>query len=422
MSAPRPHTDASSTNTLLITLTGPDRPGVTAAMFETLGQHGVEVMDIEQIVLRGRIILGVLVQSPQSGRARDIRARDSRALEAAVQATAARLGMTAMVEAGLGDNLSRATGRSLVTVIGAPLRAAEMAIIMGRVADTGANIDRIERMARYPVTAIQMHVSGTDPLMLRMMLAATAADLPCDVAVQRADLSQRGSKLLVMDVDSTFITGEVIEMVAKRAGVEREVAEITERAMRGELDFEESFRARIALLRGLPASVLDEVYDEITLTPGARTLVRSLRRLGYRFALVSGGFAQIVRRLADDLGIHFSRSNELEIVDGLLTGDVVGPVLDRAGKAAALREFAAAIGIPLRATVAIGDGANDLDMLSAAGLGVAYNAKPIVAKAADTSVTVPFLDPIIYLLGVTREEIEAADAEEGVVTPAPRLG
>jgi phosphoserine phosphatase len=191
--------------------------------------------------------------------------------------------------------------------------------------------------------------------------------------------------------------------------------------MRGELDFEESLRERVALLAGIPASALDEVYDALVLAPGARTLVRILRRLGYRFALVSGGFSQITDRLAADLGIHYAHANELEIADGVLTGRIVGEVVDRAGKAAALGRFAAEVGVPVESVVAIGDGANDLDMLEAAGLGIAYNAKPLVQEAADTAVNVPYLDAIMYLLGITREEIEALDLEHGLVTPAPPL-
>jgi phosphoserine phosphatase len=224
-----------------------------------------------------------------------------------------------------------------------------------------------------------------------------------------------------MDVDSTLIQGEVIEMIAAHAGQEAEVARVTEAAMRGELDFEQSLRERVALLEGVPATALDEVYDSIVLAPGARTMVRTLRRLGYRFAIVSGGFSQITDRLAAELGIHFARANQLEIVDGLLTGRIVGDVVDRAGKAAALREFAAEVGVPLDAVIAIGDGANDLDMLNEAGLGIAYNAKPVVRDAAQTSVNVPYLDTVLYLLGISREEIEEADAEVGIVTPSPPL-
>jgi len=330
--------------------------------------------------------------------------------------------MSVDIDGGVGDNKSRRDGRSHVTIIGSPLRASAMAAVAGRIADAGANIDRIERMARYPVTAIDLHVSGVDTDALRTVLAAEAATQGIDIAVQPANLLRRGTRLIVMDVDSTLIQGEVIEMLAAYAGCEAEVAAVTTAAMAGELDFEESLRSRVALLAGVPESALDEVYDAIVLAPGARTLVRTLRRLGYRFALVSGGFSQLVDRLAVDLGIHFSRANELEIVDGVLTGRIVGPVVDRAGKASALREFAAEIGVPEAATIAIGDGANDLDMLNAAGLGIAYNAKPMVRDAADTSVNVPYLDTIMYLLGISREEIVAADAEAGFVTPSPPIG
>jgi phosphoserine phosphatase len=399
----------SRPETLLITLSGKDRPGVTSSIFATLSRAGVEVVDIEQIVLRRRLILGVLVTIP----------RDWKGLRDAVEATARDLGMNVEIDRGSGDNKSRRGGRSHVTIIGTPLKASAMAAMAGRIADSGANIDRIERMARYPVTAIDLHVSGIGTDTLRGILAAEAAALGLDVAVQPANLQRRGMRLIVMDVDSTLIQGEVIEMLAEHAGFGNEVAELTEAAMRGDLDFEESLRERAALLKGVDVSAFDEVYAAIELAPGARTLVRILRRLGYRFALVSGGFSQVTDRLAEDLGIHFSRANELEVVDGKLTGQIVGDVVDRAGKARALREFAAELGLTEAAVIAIGDGANDLDMLNAAGLGIAYNAKPVVQDAADTAVNVPYLDTILYLLGISREEIEAADLEAGIVTPAP---
>jgi phosphoserine phosphatase len=274
-------------------------------------------------------------------------------------------------------------------------------------------------MARYPVTAIDLHVSGADPERLRTLLATEAAAQGIDVAVQPANLLRHGMRLVVLDVDSTLIQGEVIEMLAAHAGQEAEVARVTEEAMAGDVDFEESLRRRVALLEGVPEEALDRVYQDLVLAPGARTMVRVLRRLGYRFALVSGGFSQVTDRLAEDLGIHYSRANRLEIVDGRLTGRILGDVIDRAAKATALREFAEAVGVSLEATVAIGDGANDLDMLNAAGLGIAFNAKPVVREAADTAVNVPYLDAIMYLLGISREEIEAADADAGLVTPAP---
>jgi phosphoserine phosphatase len=403
--------EADAPKTLLITLTGPDRPGVSAGVFATLAGFGVEVIDIEQILLRGRLVLGLLVTAP----------RHWKPLRDAVQKVAADLGLEVSVDRGHGDNRSRRDGRSNVTVLGAPLTARAVAAVAGRIADVGGNIDRIERMARYPVTAIDLHVSGTDPDRLRRVLAEEAARQAVDVAVQPANILRHGIRLVVMDVDSTLVQGEVIEMLADHAGCLPQVREVTDAAMRGELDFEESLRQRVALLAGLDASLLDQVYDGLVLTPGARTLVRTLKRLGYRFAIVSGGFTQVTDRLAADLGIDFAAANELEIVDGRLSGRLLGPVVDRAGKAAALRRFAAEAGIALSATVAVGDGANDLDMLAAAGLGIAFNAKPLVQQAADTTVNVPFLDAILYLLGITREEVEAADAESGIVTPAPPL-
>jgi phosphoserine phosphatase len=397
--------------TLLITLTGRDRPGVTSMVFSTLAAFGGAVLDIEQIVLRRRLVLGVLVTAP----------RDWKAVRAAMERVADELDMQVEVEKGTGDNRSRPEGRSHVTVLGTPLRARAMAAIAGRIADTGANIDRIERMARYPVTAIELDVSGADPDRLRMTLAEEAAVQSVDVAVQPASLLRHGIRLVVMDVDSTLVQGEVIEMLAAHAGCLDDVTRVTESAMRGELDFEESLRERVALLEGLDATALDAVYGAIELAPGARTLVRTLKRLGYRFAIVSGGFTQVTDRIAADLGIDFAAANELEVVDGRLTGRIVGPVVDRAGKAAALLRFAEQAGVSPAATVAIGDGANDLDMLAVAGLGIAFNAKPVVQKAAHTSVNVPYLDAIMYLLGITREEVEAADAEAGLTTPAPPL-
>jgi phosphoserine phosphatase len=224
--------------TLLVTLTGIDRPGVTSTVLSTLARSGVEVLDIEQIVLRGRLVLGLLVTAPRNWK----KVRDG------VETAAADLGMSVEVERGVGDNKSRMAGRSHVTIIGAPLKATAMAAVAGRIADLGANIDRIERMARYPVTAIDLHVSGVPTERLRTSLAEEATRHEVDVAVQSANLLRRGMRLIVMDVDSTLIQGEVIEMIAAHAGYEAEVAKVTEAAMRGELDFEESLRSRVLLL------------------------------------------------------------------------------------------------------------------------------------------------------------------------------
>jgi len=232
-----------------------------------------------------------------------------------------------------------------------------------------------------------------------------------DIAVQRGGLARRGKKLVVMDVDSTLIQDEVIELLAKEAGVFAQVREITERAMGGKSDFATSLIERVALLKGLPTTSIENVKHQIRLTPGARTLIRTLKRLDHQIGLVSGGFHEVIDSLATELGIEYVAANRLEIVDGFLTGRVILPIVDRAGKARALESFAIAAGVRLSQTVAIGDGANDLDMLALAGLGIAFNAKPVVKEAADTSVSAPYLDGVLYLLGITREEIESADRE-----------
>jgi phosphoserine phosphatase len=253
------------------------------------------------------------------------------------------------------------------------------------------------------------------------VLAQEAATQGVDVAVQQIGLLRHGRRLVVMDVDSTLIQGEAIDELADLAGVGEAVGAITSKAMAGELDFESSLRQRVALLAGLPEDAFDEVYERLELAPGARTLVRSLKRLGYRFAIVSGGFTHVTDRLAADLGIDYARANQLEVDDGRLTGRIVGSVVDRAAKAQALRDFAADSKVTLDRTIAIGDGANDLDMLAAAGLGVAFNAKPVVREAAHTAVNVPYLDAILYLLGISREDIEAEDEAHGITTPKPAL-
>ncbi|MBO2455856.1 phosphoserine phosphatase SerB [Actinomadura barringtoniae] len=402
--------DGSAQRTLLITLTGRDRPGVTSRLFTTLTRFPVTVADVEQVVIRGRLILGVLITYEKG--------TDVGQIWTAAEQVATDLEMEIELSTGKVTSMPRRRGRLHVTVFGAPLKPAAMAGISGRIAANGANIDRIERLAQNPVTCIEMDVSGADPEGLRAALATEAFEQQVDVAVQHAGLHRRAKRLIVMDVDSTLIQGEVIELLAEHAGCLDEVAKVTEAAMRGELDFEGSLRERVALLAGLDASAIDEVRSKIQLAAGARTLVRTLKRLDYKFAIVSGGFTQVTDGLADELGIDYSSANTLEVSDGKLTGKVVGPVIDRAGKAKALEQFAREAGVPISQTVAIGDGANDLDMLQAAGLGIAYNAKPVVRQAADTAVNVPYLDTILFLLGISREEVEAADAADAATPPA----
>jgi phosphoserine phosphatase len=394
--------------TLLITLTGSDRPGVTSRLFGMLEPYRLTVLDIEQVVIRGKLVLGVLLSPvlPSSGGPM----LDLTGIHQAVSGLADELGLTAEITTGPGPSgTGGRRGRLHVTLLGSPLTPGAIATIAGQIAARGGNIDRIGRLAQRPVTCIELDVSGGDPEVLRADLARAALDHGVDVAVQRGGLYRRAMRLIVMDVDSTLIQDEVIDLLADRAGCATQVAKVTESAMRGELDFAASLAERVALLAGLSASALDDVRAQLRLTPGARTLIATLKRLGYKFGIVSGGFSQVIAPLADALGIDYVLANTLEIADGKLTGRVTGPVIDRAGKAAALRRFAAQAGVPLSQTVAVGDGANDLDMIATAGLGIAFNAKPLVRDAADTSVSFPHLDAVLYLLGIPHDDVEPAE-------------
>jgi phosphoserine phosphatase len=395
---------------LLITVSGRDRPGITSRLFDSLGGVDATVLDVEQVVIRGRLVLGVLLRAPAGAHAR---------VQRSIESALGPLGVDVDVAVVAADEGPHRRGRSHVTVLGHPLRPAAVAGIAGCIADYGGNIDRIVRIAHYPVTGVQLEVSGADPGLLRQQLALAAASLGVDVAVERSGLHRRAKRLVVLDVDSTLVQGEVIEMLAETAGCADEVRRVTEAAMRGEVDFADSLRARVALLAGLDVAAVDEVRRGLQLAPGARTFVRTLKRLDYKLAVVSGGFSQVTDGLVAELGIDYAVANTLEIVGGRLTGGLVGPVVDRAGKAAALERFAREAGVPMSQTVAIGDGANDLDMLARAGLGIAYNAKPVVRASADAALNVPYLDAILFLLGISREEIEEADAAEGLDIETP---
>ena len=390
---------------LLITVTGRDRPGLTSALCAALDTVGARVLDMEQVTLRDRLVLGILVSLGD----------DEAATCQVISAEAERLGVTVDFEHVGGRRTLHEPTRLYVTVLGQPLRARALASVTGRIADCGANIERIVRLSRYPIMSFELLVSGGDAERIRAAVSVAAAENHVDVAVQRAGLYRRAKRLIVMDVDSTLVQGEVIELLAAHAGCADRVADITARAMAGELDFEQSLRERVALLQGLPVSAVDHVREHLVLTPGARTLVRTLKRLGFAVAIVSGGFTQVTDDLKDALHLDYAAANTLEVVDGVLTGRLVGDIVDRAGKVEALERFAADAQVPISQTVAVGDGANDIDMLTRAGLGIAFNAKPIVRQAADTAVTVPYLDAILFLLGITREEIEAADAADGTV-------
>lgn len=385
----------------LILVSGVDSQGITESLFETLSPFAVTILDIEQVVIRGRLILTVLISlSPAH----------AKAIDEDLEACALKIGVDIATSFESSDEVTIAAKKALlhVVVLSQSLKPEAINAVASVIADSNGNIERIHRTASFPLTAIEFTVSGADLDELRPALALTGNTHAIDIAVSPGGLMRFAKKLIVMDVDSTLIQQEVIELLGAKAGVADEIAKITESAMRGELDFEASLRARVALLKGLSESVISEVQSEISLTPGARTLVRTLNRLGHHIALVSGGFEPVIAPLVAELGIDHMRANNLEIIDGKLTGNLIGPIVDRAGKANALREFASAHNIELEQTIAIGDGANDLDMIAIAGMGIAFNAKPAVKAAADSSVSAPYLDSVLYLMGISREEVEEA--------------
>ncbi|MFE3443656.1 phosphoserine phosphatase SerB [Nocardia sp. NPDC059180] len=399
--------------TVLVTVTGPDRPGVTSVLLAAMSRHQVSLLDVEQVVIRGRLTLGVLVTCPN----------DPEELQDELEEAMNTVGMHVEVDIDA-EPVRAPVPTHAVVILGAPVTARAFSAVSRQLAALGANIDAIRGVADYPVTGMELMVSAIDTgddtdSRLRTALADVAVAEEVDVAVERAGLARRAKRLIVFDVDSTLIQGEVIEMLAAHAGVEEEVRNVTESAMRGEIDFGESLRQRVATLAGLDESVIEEVAERIELTPGARTTIRTLRRLGFRCGVVSGGFRQVIEPLAHDLELDFVQANTLEIVDGKLTGRVVGDIVDRAAKATALRKFAAEAGVPMEQTVAVGDGANDIDMLNAAGLGVAFNAKPALREIADAALSHPYLDAVLFILGVTRDEVEAADAKDGLLRRVP---
>jgi len=383
----------------LILLSGVDKPGITESLFNVLAPFSITIVDIEQVIISQRLILTVLIS---------LNPAHEKAIEADLMECALALDVDIATLFSSTDSSTISIKKDLihVVVLSTKLTPKAVAGVASAMTAAGANIERVTRTASSPITAIEFIISGADQNTISTALAPVAVAQSLDIAVQPGGLHRFSKKLVQLDVDSTLITQEVIELLAAKAGAGKEVAAITESAMRGELDFEDSLRARVALLKGLPESVIAEVQSEITLTPGASVLVRTLQGLGHAVSVVSGGFIDVIAPLISELGIVHFRANKLEIIDGVLTGQVTGPIIDRAAKAKALREFAALESITIEQTVAIGDGANDLDMIAAAGLGIAFNAKPAVKAAADSSVSSPYLDSVLYLLGIPREAIE----------------
>ena len=376
----------------VITTTGPDKPGVSAAFFRVLAAHNATLVDVEQAIFSGRITLAAHTRIP-GARAEQI--------AQGLRNTLSIYGQQVSVDLREEKSTARARSSYVVVLMGTQVTAHHMEEVARVLANFDANIDRIRGLSTSPLTGLELFLSlDGSAAPVRQALAELAQQIGIDIAIEPAGLGRRSKRLVCFDCDSTLIQGEVIEMLAAHAGKENEVAAVTARAMRGELDFEASLRERVAVLEGLDAAIIDEVARDIHLTPGARETIATLNRIGYRTAVVSGGFIQVLEGLAAEMELDYVRANTLEIADGKLTGRVTGTVVDRKAKEEFLREFAADSGVSMQQTVAVGDGANDIAMVTAAGLGVAFDAKPALREAADACITPRRLDAVLPMLGI----------------------
>jgi phosphoserine phosphatase len=396
-----------ATDRILVTVTGRDRPGVTATLTGILAEKGAALHDIEQVVVQEQLTLCLLVGLPRS---RDV----LKEMLFAAKELGMELEFKPVVDRGIAaGGEDRPQGQMyVITAIGPALGASHIHAIAATLAGEGANIEKISRLSESSLASVEIHArlpTSGDPERLKRSLLAQAMRASFDVSLQREGLYRRSKRLVVMDMDSTLIRIEVIDELARAAGVGVEVARITERAMQGEMDYDESLRQRVALLQGLDVRVLDKIAADLPLTEGAETLVRVLKRLGYRIAVISGGFSRAADALKRRLSLDYAFSNNLEIEDGKLTGRVVGPIVNAHRKAELLDLIAQLEGVVLDQVIAVGDGANDILMLERAGLGIAFRAKSKLREAADTSLSGAGLDAILYLLGITAREIKEVD-------------
>lgn len=402
---------------ILITISGIDRPAVTSTVTSILAKHKTNILDIGQAVIHENLTLGLLVEFPAG--------EDSAPIIKEVLYRMHEFDMQVKYQSITEESYRDWVGqqgkeRHIVTLLTRQVTAEQIAALTTIVAEQGLNIDAISRLSgRVPLDSVdgkskacvEFSARGTpkDLARLRSAFLELSSRLEVDIAVQEDNMYRRTRRLVCFDMDSTLIEAEVIDELAKAAGVGSKVAAITDAAMRGELDFKESFARRMALLQGLDAKVLDEIAGGLTLTEGAEYLMKTLRKLGYKTAILSGGFSYFGRYVQSKLGIDYVFANELEIVEGKITGQVVGQVIDGQRKAELLRELAAKEGISLEQVIAVGDGANDLPMLSIAGLGIAFRAKPLVKASAKQSISTLGLDAILYLMGLRDRDIHSGD-------------
>ncbi|MDI3323831.1 phosphoserine phosphatase SerB [Pontibacterium granulatum] len=392
---------------ILLTISGDDKPGVTSAITTILAENQINILDIGQAVIHNTLSLGILIEVPKEA--------ESSPMLRDLLFKAHELNMNIRFQPVDADEYEgwvdgQGKSRHIITLLARKITAEHIGRVTCIAAEHGLNIDNISRLsgrislndaAEQTKACVEFSVRGAphDDAALRAEFLKAASDLDVDIAFQEDNIYRRNRRLVVFDMDSTLIEAEVIDELAKEAGVGDQVIEITEAAMRGEIDFNESFRRRVGLLRGLDASVLQDIAERLPMTEGVEELVSNLKALGFKTAILSGGFTYFGHHLQEKLGFDYVHANELDIVDGKVTGEVKGTIVNGERKAELLREIAEKEGVRLEQTIAVGDGANDLPMLSIAGLGIAFRAKPLVRQSAKQAISTLGLDGILYLIG-----------------------
>ena len=378
----------------LILVSGEDRPGITESLMQTLSAFSVTIIDIEQLVIRDRLLLTVLLSLDEA---------HAEAITADLGVLQEQIGLDIAIDFTQQDS-TQISGETLrVVVVGNAIKPSGLAAVASQIAKLGGNISAIKRTAVDPLISIELELSIPNNSLKAVQgaLALVAIENKIDLAVEPGGLQRKSKRIVMLDMDSTLIEQEVINLLGQAAGKSLEIEAITDKAMAGDLDFKTALIERVSLLKGLDHNILSQVRDQISLTKGAKKLVDELHQQGHKVGVVSGGFIEVIEPILKSLEIDFYRANKLKIQDGVLTGEIDGPLIDSHAKRMALEEFADQEQVQLEQTVAIGDGANDLEMIKAAGLGIAFNAKPKVAAAADTTISNQDLSTVLLLMGIS---------------------